>query len=289
MPKANGASNMNNNIIEQFKQLKNESSGNKSINYRFTENDRYRGFSVASTKKEVDSTGFFANEYGIPTPGSGLDITFPTSATTLGIASTSTNDTAAGSGARILLITGLDENYDEITDVVALNGQTEVNSVLLFLRVQSVLVIAVGATGYNEGTIYIGGSANSFTAGVPQTDVYRTIGFDTLDNIGINASNGATYTIPRGFEGVPLDFKSATDATDNKPLLVRGVFRPLGLPELSVGNLVFNGSNEFTFNGFPVFAEKTDIILRSRADSTTINLAAIFWDWNIRKTSYELI
>lgn len=260
-------------------------SGNKSVNWRFSNSTQFGAFALTSTRKSITSSNFFCNEYGIPTSGSNLDITFPTSAATLGIASTSTSDTLVGTGAQIILVEGLDSNYDAISESIELSGQTEVNSTLLFLRVNVATVIQFGSTGYNEGTIYIGGSANIFTNGIPQTDVYRTIGVDDLDNIGINLSAPSTYTIARNFEGVPLNFKVATNATDAKPLLVRGIFKPFGLPELIGGNLVFNGSDQFTFDGFPVFAEKTDIIIRTRADSTTVGQATVFWEWNIRDTT----
>ena len=256
-------------------------SGNKSVNYKLGLVKGAGAFALTSTRTGIDNSQFWANEYGIPTPGSSLDITFFPSAITLGIASTNVNDTSAGTGAQAVLITGLDSNYDEITEIISLSGQTEVNSTAQFLRVQSALVVASGSTGWNEGTIYIGGSDNTFTAGVPQQNVVRTIGVDAVDGKGLSGSNTSTYTIPRRFRGVPLNFKVATDATSVKPLLVRGIFIPFGLGEISIGNLVFNGSNEFTFDGFPAFEEKTDLIVRVRAKSaTTVDLAAVYWEWN---------
>ena len=260
-------------------------SGNKSVNSRLGLVKGMGGFGLTASKTSIDNSSFYCNEYGIPTPGSLLDITFPVSIITLGIASTSTNDNPSGSGARTILINGLDSNYDEMSEVVTLNGLLEVNSTKQFLRVQSAVVMSSGSTGWNEGTIYIGGSDNTFTVGVPQQNVYRTIGIDSFDNKGIGLSTPSTNTIPRGLKGITLNFKIDTDATLNKPLLVRAIYKPFGMGELTVGNLVFAGSEEFTFDGFPLFEEKTDIIIRTKAKTQTdVDIAVIYWEFNFVDT-----
>lgn len=260
-------------------------SGDKSVNYRLGLVKGMSAFGLTSTRLNIDNSQFWANEYGIPTSGSALDITFLPSAITLGIASTSANDSSAGTGARTVLISGLNSNYDEISEIITLNGQTEVNTTQLFLRVNDAIVKTTGATTWNEGTIYIGGSDNTFTAGVPQQNVIRTIGVDLIDNKGIVGSTPSTYTIPRNVRAVPVNFKVSTDATANKPLLIRGIVKPFGFPEFSVGNLIFNGSNQFTFDGFSTLPEKSDIIVRSRAQSaTTVNNSVVFWEWITTRT-----
>ena len=51
---------------------------------------------------------------------------YPTSASTMYISSSSTADTAAGTGARTATVSGLDANFDEISETVSLNGQAGV-------------------------------------------------------------------------------------------------------------------------------------------------------------------
>lgn len=260
-------------------------SGTKGCNYRLGLVRGMGGFGLTSTKLNIDNSQFWSNEYGIPTSGSNLDITFLPTAITLGIASTSVNDSSAGTGARTVILLGLNSNYDEISETIILNGQTEVNTTELFLRVNEAFVLTVGATGWNEGTIYIGGSDNTFTAGIPQQNVIRTIGIDGIDGKGITGSTPSTYTIPRNVRAVPLNFKVSTDATVNKPLLIRGIVKPFGQPEFTVGNLVFNGSNQFTFDGFRTIPEKSDIIVRSRAQgATNVNNSVVFWEWITTRT-----
>ena len=53
-------------------------------------------------------------------------------ASTLYISSSSTDDTVAGTGARTVTVSGLDNNFDEKVETVSLNGQTgvELNAAL---------------------------------------------------------------------------------------------------------------------------------------------------------------
>ncbi len=267
----------------------NQDSGNKSVNWRLGTSTDHAAFGLTSTREAIDNSQFWANERGIPI--NTLDITLPTVAVILGIASTSTDDAGGGIGATAIQIVGLDASYNDQSEIIVMTGTTEVNSTLTYIAVNNAIVVAVGSTGWNVGTIYIGGTANDFTGaagtgvgavGTPDTDVYRTIGISIVDGKGIGASNTSTYTIKAGFTGVPLSFLSANDATAAKPLLIRGIFKPFGLGELTVGDLVFNGSQLFTFDGFPAFAEKTSIIIRTRAKSATaVDLCVLFWEWNI--------
>ena len=269
--------------------LINEDSGNKSVNWRLGTSTNHSAFGLTSTRENIDNTQFWCNEMGIPI--NSLDITLPTAAVILGIASTSASDAGGGVGANAIQIVGLDSDYNDQSEIIVLTGTTEVASTLSYIAVNNAIVVAVGSTGWNVGTIYIGGTANDFTGaagtgvgavGTPDTDVYRTIGVSAVDGKGMGASNTSTYTIKAGFTGVPLSFLSSNDATATKPLLIRGIFKPFGLGELTVGNLAFNGSQLFTFDGFPAFGEKTSLIIRTRAKTaTSVDLCALFWEWNM--------
>ena len=272
-------------------QIENQQGANKNVVFRLdgATSPVYRTFALTSTRLNVDNSQFWANEYGIPTPGSSLDITFPDTAATVSVASTSIEDVnTTGDGAHLLVIEGLDENYAEIFEVVAMNGQTKVESVNTYFHVQNLAVFTSGTTGWNEGTIYCGDSTQTFTLGVPQTTVYRTIGVDTLDGKGIGATNISTYMVPAGFIGCPTIFKSDTDATTAKPLLIRGIVQPFLfgalLGEITIGNLVFNGSQEFTFDGFANLEAKSRMIIRSRAKgATSVDTSILYWEWTFRR------
>lgn len=275
--------------------IRNEQSGNKSINYRLGTSINHAGFGLTSTRENIDDSQFWCNEYGIPI--NNLDCSIPSVPTLLGIASSSSEDVGGGGGAAAIQVSGLNFAYNPQDEIIVMNGTTEVNSVKEYIAVNSAVVVATGVTGWNVGTIWIGSDANDYTGsagtgvgdvGTPDTNVYRTIGVSIVDNKGMGVSANSTYTLQAGVFGVPLNFKCSTDATLSKPLYVRGIFKPFGLGELTIGNLIFDGSQEFTFDGFPGFDEKTSIIIRSRAKtSTTVDSAVVFWEWNtVKKNNF---
>jgi hypothetical protein len=79
--------------------------------------------------------------------------TFPSSAVVMTLASSSASDTAVS-----IQINGLDANYNQISEIVALNGTTGVNTVKSYLRINSLITTlgnAVGTvTAKNGGTTY---------------------------------------------------------------------------------------------------------------------------------------
>jgi hypothetical protein len=116
----------------------------------------------------------------------------PTVASVLKISSTSADDDGnpAGTGAQTVLITGLDGNYNVVSETVTLNGQTAVNTTNSYLYVNGFTVTAVGSGGVNAGSIYAG--TGTVTAGVPAV-VYDVIG------AGYNNRTTAHYCVPAGY------------------------------------------------------------------------------------------
>ena len=86
------------------------------------------------------------------------------------IASTSANDSVAGTGAQVISVTGVDENYMEYQEIILMNGQTPVQTVAKMIPFEMIVLsfgTNVNSDGDNTpvGTIYCGTGA--FTAGVP--------------------------------------------------------------------------------------------------------------------------
>ena len=185
---------------------------------------------------------------------------YPTAAVQMTVSSSSINDTAAGSGMRQVLIQGLDSNYNEISETITLNGQTPVTTVNSYLRIQGTGMrgSAAGASGTNEGIIYIG--VGAVAVGVPTT-IYNLI------SIGDSSSHSGFFTIPAGNTGYFLEIQASS--VSNKPLKMKGWHKN--------GNPVF-----FTFSGFhvdgvvteqpkfvTVLEEKSDIEFRATMDAGT--------------------
>jgi hypothetical protein len=115
---------------------------------------------------------------------------FPAAASITKISSSSTDDTSAGTGARTVLIEGVDGNYAPVSETVTLNGQTAVNTVNSYLRVNKIFVLTAGSNGSSAGTIYAG--TGTVTSGVPAVVVNQT-------GSASNESESAFYTVPAGY------------------------------------------------------------------------------------------
>lgn len=117
-------------------------------------------------------------------------IGYPASAIQMTVSSTSANDTSAGTGARTIVVQGLDANYNEVTETVTMNGQTAVTMTAFLIRVNYAYVATAGSGNSAAGDIYIG--TGTVTAGVPAT-TYDIIKFD------YNNTTTGSYTVPAGY------------------------------------------------------------------------------------------
>jgi hypothetical protein len=92
--------------------------------------------------------------------GTQAQYVYPSVAATVDVTSDDSDDTAAGTGARAVTITGLDTNLALVTDIVATSGTTISSSTVEFLRVNDVEVTSAGTGGKNAGNISVKNGAN---------------------------------------------------------------------------------------------------------------------------------
>jgi len=179
---------------------------------------------------------------------------YPASATLMQVSSGSANDTSAGTGARSIIIYGLDANYNEISETVLLNGQTQVATTKSFLRINDADVVTVGSGGTAAGIIYIG--TGSATSGIPAT----TYGILPQQ---YNSLAQSIYTVPAGYTAyiTSYTFTSAATTTYN----VSGFFVSYqgAVPVIQASARMISGGNfDRHFDCPVVYQEKTDIELR---------------------------
>ena len=126
---------------------------------------------------------------------------FPTGLSVLSIVSDDAADTLAGTGGRTLLLEGLDDNYDFVTDTIDLDGTTPVLTAVQFFRLNKVEVITVGSGGENVGNITISHSGTE------------------IANILPRAGNilQAIYTIENGKIGIIGKWGYSTHAAEGSP------------------------------------------------------------------------
>lgn len=136
---------------------------------------------------------------------------WPTTTAALTVSSGSANDTSAGTGARTVTVTGLDGSFNQITEVISMNGQTAVTTANAYFRVNNLSVTTAGSGGTNAGVIYIG--TGVVTAGKPAT-IYNSIA------IGYSTSASAFTTIPVGQTGYLLAITASTDTAGTQLLML---------------------------------------------------------------------
>ena len=214
-------------------------------------------------------------------PQGGL-YSYLSAATVLTVSSSSTNDTSAGTGARTVELFGLDGDYNEISEVVTLNGQTAVNTTLSYLRINRMIVRSAGSGGANAGIIYAG--TGTVTTGVP-ANIYATINGD-----GTNQTLMALWTIPAGYTGYLMQYDVSNGTTSNTPAVCKLllVARPYGevFQTKDIKSLTTGMHIENTLIIPVEFAEKTDIEVRavSSSNSVTFDISAAFEMLYIKNT-----
>jgi len=196
-------------------------------------------------------------------------ITFPAAALQMTVSSTSANDTSAGTGARTVVVQGLDANYNEVTETVTLNGQTAVTMTASLLRVNYAYVATAGSGNSAAGDIYIG--TGVVTAGVPAT-VYDIIKFD------YNNTTTGSYTVPAGYTAYVSQglFSSGQAGGSNQVqgrLLTRGTNNIRMTAAITSLN---NGVADYVFEYPIVVPEKTTIEATAVGSSTNNACSSMF-------------
>ena len=191
-----------------------------------------------------------------------------TAATVLKVSSSSTDDTSAGTGARTVQLYGLDGDYNEINELVTLNGQTAVNTTQSFLRINRMVVRSAGSGGANAGVIYAG--TGTVTTGVP-ANVYASVNGVT----GSNQSLMALWTVPAGYTAYILQYDISNGTTSNTPAVCKLILavRPYGevFQSKDVKSLTTGMHVEETFSIPQKVTEKSDIEVRAISSSNSVS------------------
>lgn len=194
---------------------------------------------------------------------------YPTVAEVNTLSSTSANDTAEGTGARTVFVSGLDANYNEISETVTLNGQTPVNTVNSYLRINRMFVTTAGSGGGAAGTIAAG--TGTVTSGVPEVCYAEISNSD-------NQTLMAVWTVPAGYTAyIYKGTISNATATGSQYITGRLCFKPFGgVLRTAAKVTLHNQFVDFDF-GIPiVLPEKTDIEARAIATSSNNAVSATF-------------
>lgn len=131
----------------------------------------------------------------------------PSGAQTITFTSDASGDDGSGTpltGARTILVDGLDASGAIQTETVTLNGTANVTTSASFLRVNRSFVLTAGSTGFNEGTI----------TGTWTTDATTAIQIaEPISGQGDGQSQHCVYSIPAGYLFVALNLRYGIETT----------------------------------------------------------------------------
>jgi len=190
---------------------------------------------------------------------------FQTAAQSLEVLSASAADTAAGTGARTVLVNGLDINYLEISETIALNGVTAVPLVLTgWFRVNVFTVTTAGSGQVNAGTITLRVAAAGASLSVIE--------------IGFGIAHSGVYTVPADHTVVIISMlTSSTDGSGAARLQVQvreSAANNVFVARLLIGMWGFQTLPAEFGIGF-VLTEKSDLrfrVISSPADNTQLSM-----------------
>lgn len=184
---------------------------------------------------------------------------FPASASVMTLYSTSAADTTQS-----VLIEGLDANYNEISEVLVLNGQTGRVSTQAFLRVNQLMVLVdspVGNIAFGTGTAIAGVPANTYA----------------YISAGDNISNAAVYTVPAGYTlRLTSGSISAGGATGSQTITAKFFSIIGGVKYLTANITLANNYQFFPYNPSLDVPEKSDVYNNVVASASTSSVSATF-------------
>lgn len=128
------------------------------------------------------------------------NFTWPTGDEAWEIGSDDTDDTSAGTGARTVIIVGLDTNFDTQTEIVTMNGTTFVDLVRTdWNRINDIFVLTSGSSEANEGTITLRVDGGGLTRATIRPTLARSFnGFFTVPNGKIAVIQQTEALTPKG-------------------------------------------------------------------------------------------
>ena len=211
----------------------------------------------------------------------GGTVPHPTVASVLKISSTDNNDDGnpVGTGARTVVITGLDGDYNVVSETVTLNGQTAVNTTNSYLYVNAFYVATVGSGGANAGIIYAG--TGVVTAGVPAV-IYDLIA------AGYNNRTTAHYCVPAGYTGYMVKGIITTGQASGSTSVTAYLKQhgPDGIIRVGAVSTLNNGSVNYDFEPPYIIPEK-NCVGATAIGSASNNSASAFFNIVLIKNSGE--
>lgn len=190
----------------------------------------------------------------------------PTAARIHSVVSSSTNDAAAGTGARTVNVQGLDASYAEAEETVTLNGTTPVNTTGSYTIIHRMVVATAGSGAVNAGTI----TATAATDATVSATIVAGKGQTQL----------AIYMVPAGYTAYLTRYAASLNAGSTANVDVEVFATPFGGALNLKGTMTLTGgavsSDSIVYTTPLKFAEKTLIRMRATSDANNTNVVCTF-------------
>lgn len=187
---------------------------------------------------------------------------YPTTALPMTIYSNSANDTANGTGARTVEFVGLDANWAEIRETVAMAGFSSGTSTQSFIRLNEVRVLTAGSNLTNVAQLFVEPDG----------------GFAYVE-VGAGKSDNSMYAVPAGktalIVGIFGSLNRGAYATFDREADISLLARPFGGAFVTLSSFGMSAQKgiEMDLSRAPiVISEKSDIKLRATVVSTATDL-----------------
>lgn len=209
-----------------------------------------------------------------PSLGTGFETVWPqgglksyrTTATGFTISSSDAADTATGTGARTVTVQGVDEDWNPVSQVVTLTGQTVAAMGTDMMICDRMIVETAGSGETNAGIIYVG-------TGVATTGEPAVV--ENLVSIGEGQSEAAFYAVRNNTDAyvreVPVSVGSGK-------ILTAGLYvKPLGgVFNLKGKRVTPSVPTSIEYKALLKVAEKSIVEGRGCVDGTTANVTIDF-------------
>ena len=191
----------------------------------------------------------------------------PTTARVHDIASSSANDDSAGTGARTVVVIGLNGSYAVTTETVELTASTETPTSNSYIIIYRMYVATAGSGGANAGTI----------TATAQTDATVTAQI----SVGFNQTLMAVYQVPAGKTAyLRRYYASMNNPTATTSADVRLLVKPFGevYQTKHIVGLLSAGTSfvDYRYDLPLVITEKSIIKLAAQVSANNIDISGGF-------------
>jgi len=174
-----------------------------------------------------------------------------TEAVTFNVISSSSTDTSGGIGLRKMYIEGLDSSYNQIYEILTLNGTTGVNTTKQYIHVNTIAPYETGSSNVAQG-------ANIDIRRTPLTDgqQYGRIRGTAAFSADIMEVDTGFYMVPRNTKAILTGFSFTAASSSNILLIVyraRPIYEvsgPLTRPYQVVAR--FNSTTNIQIYNYPI-------------------------------------